>query len=192
MFGLYFPVVHFLQPGRPWTKSQGVLLFCWLRFEFCWLAWRCLHVHLQDYIAEREPVTYSCMSYTTIELSSSLAKLQQEYVVEQRGHSQAWRCVQGDAAQPQSWADVAAALPGQHSMQQHVFVLMLEVLDNLPHDRCGLRGTAQMEQTGVKLGLQTALEGVLSSLSAADGKWRVVLCLFWSFNDVERSGVPHT
>jgi SAM-dependent MidA family methyltransferase len=95
-------------------------------------------IHLQDYIAEKEPVTYSCMSYTTIEISTSLAALQQQHIVQQRGHAQAWRCVRGDAAQPQAWGDVAAALPQQHSMQQHAFVLMMEVLDNLPHDRWAL------------------------------------------------------
>jgi SAM-dependent MidA family methyltransferase len=94
--------------------------------------------HLQDYIAEKEPVTYSCMSYTTIEISASLAALQQHHIVQQRGHAQAWRCVRGDAAQPQAWGDVAAALPQQHTMQQHAFVLMMEVLDNLPHDRWAL------------------------------------------------------
>jgi SAM-dependent MidA family methyltransferase len=90
---------------------------------------------VQDYIAEKEPVTYSCMSYTTIEISASLAALQQQLIVQQRGHAQAWRCVQGDAAQAAAWGDVAGSLPQQHSLQQHAFVLMMEVLDNLPHDR---------------------------------------------------------
>jgi hypothetical protein len=93
---------------------------------------------LQDYIAEKESVTYSCMSYTTIEISATLAAQQQQHIVQQRGHARAWRCVHGDAAQPQAWGDVARALPQQHSMQQHAFVLMMEVLDNLPHDRWGI------------------------------------------------------
>jgi hypothetical protein len=78
------------------------------------------------------------MSYTTIEISASLAALQQQHIVQQRGHAQAWRCVWGDAAQHDAWGGVAGALPQQHSLQQHAFVLMMEVLDNLPHDRCGL------------------------------------------------------
>lgn len=106
------------------------------------LAWLHLHpllllllLHLQDYIAEKEPVTYSCMRYTTIEISPNLAAQQQQLIVQQRGHAQAWHSVQGDAAAAGAWVDVAAALPQQHSLQQHVFVLMMEVLDNLPHDR---------------------------------------------------------
>lgn len=55
---------------------------------------------------------------------------------QERGHSHAWRLVAGDASQPDTWQQVATALPKQHSLaQQHCFVLMMEVLDNLPHDR---------------------------------------------------------
>ena len=93
---------------------------------------------LQDYIAEREPITYSTMTYCTIELSSSLAAAQQDLVVQQRGHATAWRCIHGDAATPQAWADAAAAAQQRRQrqqQQQHTFVLMMEVLDNLPHDR---------------------------------------------------------
>jgi hypothetical protein len=111
-----------------------------LSLKHCWLTLSCLRFLLlcsclQDYVAEKEPVTYSCMSYTTIEISATLAAQQQQHIVQQRGHAQAWRCVQGDAAQAGAWAGVAGALPQQHSLQQHVFVLMMEVLDNLPHDR---------------------------------------------------------
>lgn len=86
-------------------------------------------------MAEREPVTYSAMTYSTIELSSSLAAAQQDLVVQQRGHSTAWRCIHGDAATPQAWEDVASAAGQRQQQQQHCFVLMMEVLDNLPHDR---------------------------------------------------------
>eukprot|EP00775_Hariotina_reticulata_P008482 gene8482-8664_t len=89
-----------------------------------------------DHIAETEPITYSAMSYTTIEISPSLAAQQHEFVVKQRGHSQAWRCIQQDASTAQAWQEVAAALPPRHNLGQHTFVLMMEVLDNLPHDRC--------------------------------------------------------
>lgn len=89
----------------------------------------------QDYIAEQHPVTYSYMSYTTIEISATLAEQQAALVAQQRGHSQAWRLVRADASQPGAWAELAACLPPQHSLSQHCFVLMMEVLDNLPHDR---------------------------------------------------------
>jgi precorrin-2 methylase len=36
---------------------------------------------LQDYVCEVDQSTYSSMSYTTIEISSSLAAAQQEYII---------------------------------------------------------------------------------------------------------------
>jgi flagellar motility protein MotE (MotC chaperone) len=62
---------------------------------------------------------------------------------------QAWRCIHGDATQQSAW-EAAAALSGerqqrqeqqrqeqqrQQQQQRHCFVLLMEVLDNLPHDR---------------------------------------------------------
>jgi hypothetical protein len=51
-------------------------------------------------------------------------------------HRGPWRLVNGDASQLSTWAQVGRQLPRQHSLSgSHAFVLMMEVLDNLPHDR---------------------------------------------------------
>lgn len=61
--------------------------------------------------------------------------------LQERKHSGTWRLVPGDASSPETWQSVASLLPRQHSLsEQHTFVLMLEVLDNLPHDRWDLKG----------------------------------------------------
>lgn len=56
--------------------------------------------------------------------------------LQERKHSSTWRLVPGDASSRETWQSVASLLPRPHSLSgQHIFVLMLEVLDNLPHDR---------------------------------------------------------
>lgn len=61
--------------------------------------------------------------------------------LQERKHSGTWRLVPGDASSLETWQSVASLLPRQHSLSgQHTFVLMLEVLDNLPHDRWDLKG----------------------------------------------------
>lgn len=39
------------------------------------------HLPVQDYVCEVEPTLYSSMSYTTIEISSSLAAAQQQHIL---------------------------------------------------------------------------------------------------------------
>lgn len=59
--------------------------------------------------------------------------------VQERNHGSMWRLVPGDASKLSTWQQVQALLPRQHSLSgQHTFVLMMEVMDNLPHDRWGV------------------------------------------------------
>lgn len=111
---------------------------------------------LQDYLAANEPLLYASMSYSCIEISPTLAQLQQQTVVHEAGHSHGvFTSIVSDAASPAAWdqaADAAAKRAAgttglssssssshaarRRDIQQHCFVLMMEVLDNLPHDRC--------------------------------------------------------
>ena len=91
---------------------------------------------------------YSSMSYCCVEISPTLAQLQCDTVITQSGHTGgAFTSILGDAATAGPWqeAAIAAAARGNSSSSsssggrgiqgQHCFVLMMEVLDNLPHDR---------------------------------------------------------
>ncbi|KVH90971.1 putative S-adenosyl-L-methionine-dependent methyltransferase MidA [Cynara cardunculus var. scolymus] len=81
---------------------------------------------IMDYIMLNAPTrVYNSMSYTSVEISSSLAKKQLETVGEVSSHLSKFRVECRDAADPSGWGDAE---------QQPCWVIMLEVLDNLPHD----------------------------------------------------------
>lgn len=79
-----------------------------------------------DYIMLNAPARiYNNMTYTSVEISPSLAEIQKETVGEVRSHLSKFRVECRDAADRSGWGDVK---------QQPCWVIMLEVLDNLPHD----------------------------------------------------------
>lgn len=81
---------------------------------------------IMDYIMLNAPErVYNNMTYTSIEISSSLAEKQLETVGEVRSHLSKFKVERRDAADQSGWGDVD---------QQPCWVIMLEVLDNLPHD----------------------------------------------------------
>ncbi|KAF9606778.1 hypothetical protein IFM89_028154, partial [Coptis chinensis] len=81
---------------------------------------------IMDYILLNAPErVYKNMTYTSVEISSSLAKKQIETVGEIRSHLSRFKVECRDAADRSGWGDVD---------QQPCWVIMLEVLDNLPHD----------------------------------------------------------
>lgn len=92
-------------------------------------------------------MVYSSATYATLEISPALAALQAQTVSRDGGHGAAFLPVAGDAADAAAWARLRAALPPQHQaggggggggssvIGGHCFVVMTEVLDNLPHDR---------------------------------------------------------
>ncbi|KDP39374.1 hypothetical protein JCGZ_01131 [Jatropha curcas] len=81
---------------------------------------------IMDYIMLNAPArVYNSMTYTSVEISPSLAEIQKETVGEIRSHLSKFRVECRDAADRSGWGDVE---------QQPCWVIMLEVLDNLPHD----------------------------------------------------------
>ncbi|KAI3706235.1 hypothetical protein L6452_23836 [Arctium lappa] len=81
---------------------------------------------IMDYIMLNAPTrVYNSMSYTSVEISSSLAKKQLETVGEVSSHLSKFKVECRDAADHSGWGDAE---------QQPCWVIMLEVLDNLPHD----------------------------------------------------------
>ncbi|XP_057960161.1 uncharacterized protein LOC131152343 isoform X2 [Malania oleifera] len=81
---------------------------------------------IMDYIMLNAPArVYNNMTYTSVEISSSLAEKQVETVGEVHSHLSKFRVECRDAADRSGWGDV------EH---QPCWVIMLEVLDNLPHD----------------------------------------------------------
>ncbi|KAK9160021.1 hypothetical protein Syun_006362 [Stephania yunnanensis] len=81
---------------------------------------------IMDYIMLNGPErVYKNMSYISVEISSSLAKKQIETVGEVRSHMSRYRVECRDAANKSGWGEVDP---------NPCWVIMLEVLDNLPHD----------------------------------------------------------
>ncbi|EXC16939.1 hypothetical protein L484_021594 [Morus notabilis] len=81
---------------------------------------------IMDYIKlNAPPRVYNNMTYISVEISLSLAKIQRETVGEVQCHSSRFRVERRDAADRSGWGEV---------QQEPCWVIMLEVLDNLPHD----------------------------------------------------------
>ncbi|GMH08026.1 hypothetical protein Nepgr_009866 [Nepenthes gracilis] len=81
---------------------------------------------IMDYIMlNAPPRVYDTMTYISVEISSSLAEKQLEQVGHVHSHLSRFKVECRDAADRGGWGDV---------QQQPCWVIMLEVLDNLPHD----------------------------------------------------------
>ncbi|KAI3994611.1 hypothetical protein MKX01_007903 [Papaver californicum] len=82
--------------------------------------------NIMDYIMLNAPSrVYNSMTYISVEISSALAQKQLETVGEVRSHLSKYRVECRDAADRSGWGDADL---------QPCWVIMLEVLDNLPHD----------------------------------------------------------
>lgn len=81
---------------------------------------------IMDYIMLNAPTrVYNSMSYTSVEISSSLAMKQLQTVGEVESHLSKFKVECRDATDQSGWG---------HEEEQPCWVIMLEVLDNLPHD----------------------------------------------------------
>ncbi|KAF8037704.1 hypothetical protein BT93_B0530 [Corymbia citriodora subsp. variegata] len=81
---------------------------------------------IMDYMKLNAPErVYNSMTYISVEISPSLAKIQRETVGEVLSHSSKFRVECRDATDRSGWGDC---------QEQPCWVIMLEVLDNLPHD----------------------------------------------------------
>ncbi|GMI70416.1 hypothetical protein like AT1G04900 [Hibiscus trionum] len=81
---------------------------------------------IMDYIMlNAPPRVYNSMTYTSVEISPALAEIQRQTVGEVRSHLAKFKVEQRDAMDRSGWGD---------GEQQPCWVIMLEVLDNLPHD----------------------------------------------------------
>ncbi|KAF3457678.1 hypothetical protein FNV43_RR02336 [Rhamnella rubrinervis] len=81
---------------------------------------------IMDYLMLNAPDrVYKNMTYTSVEISPSLARIQRETVGEVSSHLSKFKVECRDAADRSGWGDVE---------EQPCWVIMLEVLDNLPHD----------------------------------------------------------
>lgn len=89
--------------------------------------WRFIHVwYVQDWIRDNRPEDYERTTYTCIEVSSRLAVQQYQTVVAKGGHVGRFRLLRGSGWDVETWGE---------RDYTHTFILMMEVLDNLPHDR---------------------------------------------------------
>lgn len=81
---------------------------------------------IMDYIMlNAPPRVYNNMTYISVEISPSLAEKQKETVGQIQSHRSRFRIQCRDAADRNGWGNI---------QQEPCWVIMLEVLDNLPHD----------------------------------------------------------
>mmetsp|Transcript_3237 Transcript_3237/g.8191 ORF Transcript_3237/g.8191 Transcript_3237/m.8191 type:complete len:456 (+) Transcript_3237:178-1545(+) len=78
-----------------------------------------------DYTREHEPAVYQDMHYITVEISESLAAAQHQQVCEEGGHHERFAVQRRDAADAAGW----------ELDDGPCYVLALEVMDNMAHDR---------------------------------------------------------
>ena len=92
-------------------------------------------LHILDYIRLHRPHVYRAMEYTTLEISPTLAEVQRERLAP--AHSRVHRGLCVDAT-TLGLGDGAAIQPADIDSiftEEPCFVLAMEVLDNLPHDK---------------------------------------------------------
>jgi len=89
-----------------------------------------LAVDILTHLKMHHPQVYDRCRYTCIEISPSLAALQQERV--SSGHGDKFSVNREDACIPAAW--------GNRPSSEQCFVIAMEVLDNLPHDRVWREG----------------------------------------------------
>jgi hypothetical protein len=119
-----------------------------------------LALSILDHIRDHAPQgLYDRTTYVCVEVSSPLAAAQRSAVAVEGGHARAFVSVVGDATERKTWDAVAKVVPGMGVVRSgdgfgggseaaatatgaqpppvppRVFVLAMEVLDNLPHDR---------------------------------------------------------
>lgn len=81
---------------------------------------------IMDYMMLNAPQrVYNNMTYTSVEISKSLAKRQLQTVGESQSHLKRFRVECHDATDRSAWGEIDP---------QPCWVIMLEVLDNMPHD----------------------------------------------------------
>ncbi|KAG6549180.1 hypothetical protein Mapa_009165 [Marchantia paleacea] len=82
--------------------------------------------NILDYMKAHAPRTiYDTMTYTSVEISGELAKKQYQKVVTGEDNRQQFRVERRNASDRSGWGA---------AKKESCFVIMLEVLDNLPHD----------------------------------------------------------
>lgn len=94
-----------------------------------------------EWLRQHHEDVYASCRYTSIEISSNLAEMQENRV--KQDHSM-FSVVQGDAADPSTWSNV-------QTDSANVVVIAMEVLDNLPHDKV----TEVIEENGDHLWVQS-------------------------------------
>ena len=95
-----------------------------------------------SYLRREAPETYASSKYMLVEVSERLAEVQRQRLLAEGVPSERWEVVHSCASQ---WAEaLEEPLPGPW------FVLALEVLDNLPHDKVRI-STADGDGGGVAL-----------------------------------------
>ena len=112
-----------------------------------------------DWLRDNRPEVYEMTRYTTVEISTRLAARQYEVVVLEGGHSGRFHIAQADACDAKAW--------GKQDFT-HSFILGMEVLDNLPHDKVERQSEGdEWKQTTVSLDPSSGLKGA----KMEDGPW---------------------
>ena len=115
---------------------------------------------MQGTLRDGHGAIYESCQYTCVEISPQLAALQQQTVAEQHGHGDHFEVLQQDAADRGAWGAPRA---------EHTFVVMAEVLDNMPHDRCHPSVLGHNAAPCQRIRVNDCLRAVVSQCIAPNG-----------------------
>ena len=97
-------------------NNKVLVIICHCKIDDC----------LQDNLQQNWPSRYQHTSYTSLEISPQLASAQANMVLRDGKHRSHYQVLQQDAIHSSLWDTVD---------QQPCVIILMEVLDNLPHDR---------------------------------------------------------
>lgn len=139
-----------------------------------------------NWLKQYKPEVHATCQYTCIEISPTLADLQyKRVVVELEGvHERQFQVVRGDAADSKTWLNKENML--DRDSDEPCFVVAMEVLDNLPHDkvvysdfsmRTGTEeggGEGRQEQQWLETFIATAEEDLDNNISSTNSSYKEV------------------
>mmetsp|Transcript_2587 Transcript_2587/g.7719 ORF Transcript_2587/g.7719 Transcript_2587/m.7719 type:complete len:448 (-) Transcript_2587:112-1455(-) len=114
-----------------------------------------LAADIMEFLREHSPKVYGMCSYTALDISKELSLRQQSRIAEAGHGEERFSVRQGDALQPEAWGQPSNRL---------TYVVMCEVLDNLPHDRVSVAADGQWQQTHVRGGAEHVMRPLTDPL----------------------------
>lgn len=131
-YGLDTPMPHHLRLGTPLLRRDRAEPLFPLRIVEMGAGNGTCALNILDHLQAYYPAVYKTCRYTVLEISESLCAQQRDLLAVHGDHVRIHR------ANAIDWRRPPAELAAAQREREHTFVIGLEVLDNLPHDKVAL------------------------------------------------------